>query len=319
VLLLCAGTTADLRKFFQYIVVAATLSSTSALILHHLFESYLKRAFVNSPETWETIQTGRMAWDNAMLTFFVVLLFTLRQRSLAVSRVLAAVALIVTSAALFNTLNRTMLAGLVAYLIGSVFFSKGWREALRGLARLIAVSTIIAAVIATVMLADSRARDLALARYTGSGGGVERIYQTDVEVSRFGLYLQYWESARTHFPWGQGFGRPFAFYKGQPDPVTDISIASFYLPFGVLGLLLFGAFIRCLWHMVEEHRENLPTGYPKAIKLLIIISVVVSMNIDIYSRNTFVVLLVLFILCCRNGVKSTSADNVSHNLLISGT
>lgn len=165
---------------------------------------------------------------------------------------------------------------------------------------MLGISLLFAAVIGALLMADSHARTLAYTRFMGGGGGAQMIYQGDLVLARMSMYHQYWNSITGHFPWGQGFGLPYSTLLMQPVVVSDISLLAFLLPLGVLGVVLFGLFIRALWRTATLSSAKLPPKYRRAVKLLIVVSLLVSLNTDIFSRNNYVVMLTLLILCMGN-------------------
>jgi hypothetical protein len=302
VLLLAAGTNADVRKFFRYTAQAMIISASSALLLHYFFTSYVERLFESVPDAVLTIKIGRMQWDSEPAVFFLLLYFVVRDKHSRINRLLAGSALLLGAAATFGTQDRTPLAGMLAFAVGSIFIASGWRDAVRRIGQTFGISLLFVATIGALLMVDSRIREMASLRFLGGDGGAQTIYQVDLVLGRIEMYRQYWNSITEHFPWGQGFGLPYSAVWQKEVPITDISLMAFLLPLGVFGLAIFGLFIRALWRIASHTSGKLPSKYGRAIKLLIIVSLLVSLNVDIYSRNNFVVQLTLLVLCCRNGI-----------------
>ncbi len=300
VLLLATGTTADVRTFFRYTAGAAILSSSSALVLHYLIPAYLENVFASSLQTTHGFEAGRMYWTNVPLTLFVLLYFSVCDPDSRIPRWLAGLALVLSLSATFNTLDRTIMAGIVTFLIGTILIARDWHEVLRRVKQFFAFAVLLAGCTASLMMASSRLRDLVFLRYLGRGAGPERIYQVDFLLGRMTLYRQYWASITNHFPWGQGFGRPYSVVWGNQTPVTDISVMSFVLPLGIFGVVIFAVFLRQLWRLVNANAGQQFPHYSRVLKLLMVVALLVSLNMDIFSRNNFVVLLTLLVLCLGN-------------------
>jgi hypothetical protein len=297
VLLLVAGSNADFEKFFRYTVWATIISSGSALILHHWFPLLVQRMLAAAPEAASIIERGRLNWMNVPLTLFMLLFYSIRSRYWRINGCVAMIALVLSAVATFNTLNRTMMAGVAVLLTGTTFLAKGGPSRARSVVRLLAISLLFAAVVVTLMVADSRVEELVARRYAANGEGTEQIYQHDIEQSRMFEYRDYVNSVSSYFPWGQGLGRPYSKSTGIDLATSDISLMSFLLPFGFCGVLMYGAFVWALWRTIGHDWANLPLQWSRGVKLLIVVSLFMSLNMDLYSHNNFVVLLTFLVLC----------------------
>lgn len=304
-LLLAAGTNADLHKFFRYAAGAMIVSGGSALILFHYFYSYAQKIYAQSPWDLQLMNQGRMLWEGQTDAIFIVLYFLVQDEYSRINRILAGIALAISLTATFNTQSRTNLMAMLALLVASLLVSSGLREAWRRTGQMIGISLLFAAAARVLLITNESFKALADKRFLGGGMGAEKIYQVDLELIRMELYRQYWNSITEHFPWGQGFGFPYSSIGKWEIPVTDITLMSFILPLGVFGLVIFGLFIRILWCTVSQASAKMPLKYGRIIKALIVISLLVSLNVDIFTRNTFVVMLVLLILCMDNSASKS--------------
>jgi hypothetical protein len=311
VLLLSTGTTATLRKFWRYLFVAAALSAGSAFVLHYWLGSYVENALAAAPDAVTVIQAGRMYWANAAVTLFVLLYYVIPTRSRTVNRALGFVTLVLTLAATFNTLNRTFIAGVILLGLLAAAIAGSWSKVLRRLSQMVAVTAILAAIVGGLMSVDARFHDLVVQRYLGGEMGAEAVYESS-GVPRLETYQQYFESIKDYFPLGQGLGRPFSSSLETAIYTTDSSVLTFVLPFGVLGLVILGAFVGSLWRLLSRNAISCSPEHASGAKLLIVSSLLISLNIDLYSRNNFVVLMTLLVLCCGNRARpAMSPENPS--------
>jgi hypothetical protein len=316
VLLLAAGTSIDLRKFFRYAAGATIISASSALILHFVFNLYVVQIYGDSHETLTLSKIARLRWDNETAMLFIILYFVVRGEHSRINRFLAGSALLIGTVTNFISQTRTLLAGLMVFFVGSIFISKGRHEAVRRLGQLLGFLVLFGAVIGALLMADSRARAVAYSRLLGGGGGAQMLYQRDLVIGRMSNYQQYWKSITEHFPWGQGFGLPYSTLGVMAFPVTDISLMAFLLPLGVLGVVMFGLFIRALWRTATRTSDKLPPEYGRSIKLLIVVALLMSANMDIFSRDNFVVLLALLIMCAGNSSAQVPArESITHSTI----
>jgi hypothetical protein len=91
---------------------------------------------------------------------------------------------------------------------------------------------------------------------------------------------------------------------------------AFLLPLGVLGVVMFGLFIRALWRTATRTSDKLPPEYGRSIKLLIVVALLMSANMDIFSRDNFVVLLALLIMCAGNSSAQVPArESITHSTI----
>jgi len=107
---------------------------------------------------------------------------------------------------------------------------------------------------------------------------------------RTNLYDQYLENFVNHPVFGMGLGVPFA-----TEPVetfyTDVTIVSFGLTFGLVGLSVFGLFIYSLWRsLANVHSEEL-RPVARIILQLILVALLVSLNDNIWAYKPFVIYL----------------------------
>lgn len=287
-LLLATPLRIEFRPFLRVLLIAALLSSAAALLLHHVYPDIVQSSLSASQEVVEVVvQHGRLYWANALIAFLVVASVFIVQAGTAVQWM----ALLLSSAALLNTASRTLGIGMLLFVCACAFVVSNNS---RGRVRIYLATTLIILVAIgsfTALAAfDPRVFDLFALRYLGQGD-VEVVYEQAVLVNRLVLYEQYWASLSTYFPLGQGLGIPIASHGTTELFTTDISILSFMLPFGVLGLLTLIAYLRALKRMIEEIDEpSLGCRHVKALTgLLLMFFVLVSLNFDVFSRNIAVV------------------------------
>ena len=135
-------------------------------------------------------------------------------------------------------------------------------------------------------------------RFLGSGD-VTNVYSKAVVANRLGMYEQYMQSIVHHFPLGQGVGRPFSSSLGIDLYSTDISFMAFLLPFGLVGLLIFGLFIYKIFANIDQCRWTISDQTRKSLFLFVGIFLLMSLNIDFFSRNNFVIYLAALIMSLR--------------------
>ncbi|HOA80602.1 MAG TPA: O-antigen ligase family protein [Defluviitaleaceae bacterium] len=301
-MLLLVGINITTERYLIVLTYMAILSSASALFLHYLTPSIRDEMLSLSEHLGLMTTHGRLYWENAYLAFFVLLLFLLPRKLFDVNKSIIVISIILTFATLFNTLNRTLLVGYILFCICHILVYRRIRLLFNPfikVAMLIILGSIIILILAHT---NPRIAHLFEVRFLGQGYGLERIFETDLKIGRFPIYQQYLSSVRTHFPIGQGLGRPFHIkIDGTKVFITDVSFIAFLVPFGIFGLIIFCSFVFALYKTASDGEAFFDRKNIRIIKLFLIISLLMSLNYDLYSRNSFVIFVTILVLTLRNG------------------
>ena len=303
-MLLLAGINVTTERYLRVLIIASIFSSTTAMVMHYIMPDVLAK-MLSSSEELVSITTiyGRLYWTNATLFFFVLLSFMLPRNEIHISKLIMSIALLLTFTCLFKTLNRTMMIGLALFLVGHIFLEKRITLSIERSIKVIAIGVIGILIIFGIMSFDPKVNHLVKKRYMGSGYGIDQVYETAVVMERFPMYEQYANSIKTYFLIGQGLGRPFSTQpNGDEVPTTDISVLSFLLPFGLLGLSAFCVFIYTLFRLLSIGNNCINERGIRIIKLFLIISLIISLNIDLFSRNNFVIYVTMLVLTLQNNL-----------------
>lgn len=301
--LFATGTSISAAMWVKGLVVAAGLSSFAALYIHHVAPYIIESAFSATEEVQAIVlQHGRLYWTNASLTFFVLLGWYCKE--FKVEKWTLLIVLILSFAAMFNTLNRTILAGYSLFFIFTVLISENSRMFFRRSSAVLMIAFGAVALVMVLSAFDERVASLIELRFFGSGE-VAEVYSKAVVAGRLGLYEQYMQSILQHFPLGQGLGRPLSSSFDKDVYTTDISFMSFLLPFGLMGLLIFGSFIYRNFAIVGQSGEQISKQTRRLLFLFVGIFLLMSLNIDFFSRDNFVIYLVVLIMSLRVPLDST--------------
>lgn len=301
-ILLAVGTFIKTERYLRLLVVASIFSSASALMIHHLMPGVLAKMLLSSRGLVAlTTVHGRLFWTNSCLVFFIVLLFVLPKKEIHVNKAMMSIALLFTLAGLFNTLNRTMVIGLFLFLGGYVIFEKHVFSFIRRAKKIIGLSMIGIIIIIGLMSVSPKLNRIIEERYLRSSYQFEHMIENEVLTERFPIYKQYIESLKKYFPIGQGLGKPFHIrWDDKEVPVSDISFLSFLLPFGLIGLIIFFIFIYTLFRLIIRENNCMSEKGIRVIKLFFIIALIMSLNIDFFSRNNFVIFITMLFLTLQN-------------------
>ena len=296
-LLLFAGTRIRYEKYASYLVVATMLSASSALVIHHFVPGFLEQAFKASEEVIAiTVVHGRLFWANALVLLIILTFMFLKYPNLSLPKVLQNMTLMVVLLAVLNTLNRTIIIGFFLLLLGIILVQRGRR--IRNTLTVFYLTAIGCGVMFFAFSIDARIQHLFELRFLGAGYGVEAIFERAVIIGRLDLYKEYLYRITNNFVFGQGLGLPFSMVAGREVPIVDISLLAFVLPFGIFGLIMFASFIWKLFQVALN--ADIGINNTRIIVVLLIVSTVVSLNIDLFSRNNFVIFLTYFLLTLKN-------------------
>lgn len=302
-ILLAVGTTVKAEKYLRLLVSAAIFSSATSLIIHHFMPIVLAKMLSASSEvvTLTTVH-GRLYWTNSGLVFFVILMAMLLKREVHVNKAIISIALLFTIAGLLNTVNRTMVIALIFLLGGYVFGEKHMVSFIRRSKKAIALGIIAVLIIIGLMSVFPKVNFLIKNRYLGFGFGFAHLFETEITRERIPIYAQYERSIKKYFPVGQGLGSPFHIrWDGIGVYTSDISFMSFLLPFGLIGFILFFVFIYSLFRLISKAKDKINERTIRILKLFLIVSVIASLNIDLFSRNNFVIFTSMLVLTLQNG------------------
>ena len=267
--------------FFWSVVISALI----ALLFYFFFADVLQSKLSEfSEEVADIFTAGRLYWDGSVLSLLVVFIFfsNLRvQRSKA-----SIIGLVVVLAATLATQNRTMA---LACAILMVYYMR------IGFKAIFYIAVIgVAGYVFFEYLPDG-ARDLFLTRFFLENSADE--FDRAFEIGRIVLYEQYFDLIREHFMLGAGLGIPlsYGYMNGVSVYTSDVSFVSFWVPFGFFGLALIIWFWRNIYSGIAALRSEVGAAYGKNLMVLFIVSLLVSLNVDVFSRDIFVLVFVALI------------------------
>lgn len=294
-LLLASRISVLYEKYSKLIIIAATVSSLSALLIHYFLPGFIEYSFKSSEQITSIILShGRLYWTNSSLVFFV--LFFLFAESKKVKRIYLLLIFSISLFTVINTVSRTTILGLMLYFSIWLLLSKKISEKKRRFAVFIFILIIVATIIFVFTKIDERLTSLIKLRIFGNGD-VSNIYQTDFLLSRVYMYKQYIESILNYFPIGQGLGRPFSIRgTGELIYISDISLISFAIPFGIVGALIIIGFIIRLFRIIHRLVLTVDMESVKYLNVMLIIFILMSFNIDWFTRNNFIIYFTLLLL-----------------------
>ncbi len=281
----------DKSKFLNGITLAVALSAFLAIIIHLFFKNFIAYAFAASDEVSEIIiKHGRMYWGSNLLALFGLAALMI-ERDKYKKKLLDFAVFFIFVGSVF-TQNRTMLGGLMFFFIVTQLFV--FKKAIKPIIYISIVAIIVAASF-FFLASDNMIALLQKRLFLTNSAGTE--IEQAFTVGRVGLYIQYLDILRSTLPFGQGLGIPFAYviFSGEPIFTSDISLASFSIPFGLLGLIMLLMFMANIFKSFHKYEKVYPYDKsPKIFYWLLVSAFFISLNMDVFSRNIFVVYLAVF-------------------------
>lgn len=274
------------RKKFELTIFWTVVFSALTALAAYLFFSDLLQSRINqfNEEVADIFGAGRLYWDGGSLSLFAIFLFFsspyLRKNKAPI------IGLVVVLLAIFATQNRTMALACAVLLVYYIKIS------FRTLFLVLAIG-VIGYIFFGYLSED--ARDLFLNRFFF--GNAAKEFERAFEVGRVGLYEQYLDIIKSHVIFGAGLGFPLSYNQinGVSVYISDVSIVSFFVPFGLFGLVLFFYLLRCIYCGIVALRHGAGVIYAKNLMILFIVSLFISLNIDVFSRDVFILVLVALI------------------------
>lgn len=264
----------------QHVLIAALICGLAAsLILYWIFPSYLLDIRESGgPLTAES--SIRLMWENGPAIFVLIPALLLIRNSALRVLIICFVAI-----GLLFVMNRTIIAGIAFYFLllllvrrshisqtKILYFSAGL------------LLTIIIFSIVTMTYPDIGATFAA--RFFDKEGLIM------AGETRLPLYEQYFANIGKSFPWGLGLGIPVASLWGRDAYYSDVSLLTFLIPLGLAGVSFCLAFIILLYRRIAELQDSY---WRQLMSIGVITYILVSLNVDIFSRSNAVIILAAFV------------------------
>mgnify|MGYP006893774992 CR=1 FL=1 len=298
-LIIVVGTTIRYELLSKWIVYAVALSGLLAMYLFY-FNTQLMPS-INSSEA--NFSWGRLPWRGSsnVLICLGIVLFSFNRSS---KSMLSIVGVLIGLIAALLTFSRTLLLGIIimaiVWLIYSLYMKKisqHWRFFL-----VLIVSSYVVFYFDIItfdnVLHNINSRVLGFLTMESDIAG----HVSDREL----LYSQYYD-VFARYPLGAGFGVPFSTETGV-SYYSDVTLVSFVLPFGVLGLFMFILYISKLWSLLNLVRMPVMSTEKVGLKIVIILGLLISFNDDIWSHKEFTIVIALVVSSFVNSYRNKKKE-----------
>jgi hypothetical protein len=270
----------DLKRLGRALIIAILSGLTTSLVLYFIFPNYVSDFRENVYQLTTEESLIRLMWDNGVTVFVLAPSLNLIKntvlRGLTISFIMIGWLLV---------MNRTIMAGLVVYSVLLLHVRR--REiSLSGLFYWLASFVMIIIFFNGILFIFPDISATFVSRFFGgdslAGAG----------LVRWPLYEQYLDNIAKSFPYGLGLGVPVANLGGLDAYYTDVSLLTFLLPLGLPGFCFCVAFIILLYRRASSLNSKY---WRQLMTISIIIYVLISLNVDIFSRNNAVIVLAVFV------------------------
>ena len=300
-LILANGTSVRFEYVLKGVICAVAISGVLAAYIFYFNHELMPRnsstgaAFLEADFAW-----GRLPWRNGINVLLCLSLFLFSSGRRTNSAYIAP-AVIVGLIAAILTFSRTALLAIIFMLIAAFIYGLKNGQVLR-LFRFLFVMIALVFVAINIFDFDNVMHNIDY-RILGFV-----MASSDQDISghigdRTILYPQYFDVFSMSPLFGVGFGFP---YSTNPEfsLYSDVTIVSFALPFGILGLFLFFLFIAKLWKALNSVRGTDFSSEIFGLKLVIVLGLGVSLNDDIWSHKEFSIIVALLVSSVVNRYRS---------------
>lgn len=296
-----------LSQVIKCVAIVCAASGMIAIILNLALPDFYQTLHEDNAVINNMAAEGRMYWTPAAVALLVPIIFVVPMRWF-----LRLLILIFVTSAVAMTQSRTLLfvfSGLTLVMI-----AHGSRSHLKTFGFIAFALLLIAALLYSIF--DEQMIDGFMNRL-GLNDTFSSAIETATIDSRGEVFNYYIYQLQSYKVLGGGFGRPLFILADQtPIFTSDVSILSFYFPMGLVGLCLLFTFWWICWKRIRAASRDLHVHrVAVGLQWVLCIACIVSLNLDIFSRNLFVVLLAFLIAILRsNHFQSCNAN--SYKLLM---
>ena len=297
-----------LKETLYYLCIAATISAVVSLVMHFFFQETLIRIILGSSDPAAgnhlalLIRSGRSPWGNATLVYITVIALGYINAFPRRQQLVIKFAVCATILGALATLSRTTMLGLllIALLAPLVYYRKTAPKLTYYFRMAFVLVFVVMSVLALSLVNDRFGKSLAL-RFA-INVGVSEVVDSAITGNRDVLYDQYMERLVNGLPLGQGIGKPYAVLPERGAFYTvDNSYLAFMLPFGLVGLLIFLGFLYQLRKLMGPRSPDLASErFRKFMTLVVGVTMLIALNMDIFSRNNYVLFITLIALAYHN-------------------
>lgn len=269
----------DLARLQHILIAALACGLAVSLILYWIFPNYLSDIRESGgPLTAES--SIRLMWENGAVIFVLIpALFLMRNSALRM------LLICFVAVGLLSVMNRTIIAGIGFYFLLFLIV----RRSHISQAKILYFSAgflLIMIIFSIIAINYREIGTIFMSRFLDKEGLIM------AGETRLPLYEQYFANIMKSFPWGLGLGIPVASLWGHDAYYSDVSLLTFLIPLGLAGFCFCLAFIILLYRRIAKLNDSY---WRDLLTISVVTYIVVSLNVDIFSRNNAVIILAAFV------------------------
>ena len=307
-LFLWAGTSIQPSRVLFGLTLTLGLSAMLIIWIHYFAPNLILMAYPDQYEMYSgLISWGRTFWRSGAAVYFVlVAIFFLRLRGI-IAKSFLIIAVIASFFGLLSTSSRTHSVAIIVLAILYLFYALK-RRGFRNL-QWVFLTIVLLVIFGKMFISAVGLQDLLYARAMSVAKGTV-LLSSDFATRKI-MYNDYLERLSNYFLLGQGLGVPFSMY-----PVatfySDVTLVSFGLTFGIIGLFSFGLFVYTILKELARVKNPYEIILARAIILLTVVLLAVSLNDDVWSRHPFVIYLSFVVVSLQKSENNYRKWRMSH-------
>jgi len=293
-LFLWTGFSVEPDRLLYGLALAIGVSALVSLYIFYFAPQLLLFAYSDQQEQYTALLNwGRNFWRGGGVVYFswmAVMLYRGRSRGFNVLLILSLIAAVL---GLISTFSRTHIIALIFFVLAGLVIINPRLLKRVGL-RFVVIAVALWMVGSVYFSIDAKVPQLFESRVIGAlTQGTKSLSDADVSL-RQNRYEQYWERFIAHPILGQGLGAPYEIYP-TISYYSDVTLVSFILPFGMIGLFCFGSFIYTMWKMLARVKQVDFRNISRTTILLIFTAFLVALNDNIFAYKPFIIYLAALI------------------------
>ena len=281
----------DVKKVLIYFTICAAISSFSAILIQYFYQNvfYSINYDIDVSSIESKLEWGRISWIGSAVALPLIAQIGFLNIFSKKEKYIISISLISIVLGLVFTFNRTFLLAFTFLMLYVVLINTGkFRFKILVVVSLLLFLSIL--VINNLKDFVPNLENLIDYRILGFFKGQSSI-KGDIE-SRQILYNQYIENILNNNLLGQGFGLPFSTIP-EPRAWSDVTLISFLIPMGFIGVILFVIFLIKILIKIKRNIDN--NQVKKLYIVVLLLSILVSFNDDIWSHKNFPIIFVFMI------------------------
>ncbi|MGV8915086.1 MAG: hypothetical protein ACOH1X_06530 [Kaistella sp.] len=278
-LLIKTGTYYPIKKVLIYFTVATAIGALYAIVIRFYFPDILMKV-IDVEDFDAFIQWGRLPWAGALMVILLISQMFFLNIYRNEEKIILVPALLLIFIGGFFTFNRTLIFALFIMILLLILIQiRNLR--FKNIFLIFIGFFVVSYVFSSWANVNENFDNLLQGRILDPLSGK---LNADSDISsRYMLYDQYIDNIKGSYFLGNGFGVPYSTIP-EERVWADVTLVSFLIPFGLLGLAVFFGFIKKLYSNIKLIQNR---KIKNAFTLVLILQLLISLNDDLWSHKNF--------------------------------